>query len=161
MKKANLRERIFITEYFVDFNAERAALTAGYSKSLAKSKAYQWVSLSPKNPKPHLREAIEAKMQERAEKTEITIDKIEEELSVMAFGKSKGELSPSDKLKALELLGKRRGAWKETVELTGGPLAATQIIVTLPNNQRDDNKIDPDQNSEQGRTRDQIANDTE
>ena len=137
MKKLNHKEQIFLLEYFIDFDVERSAIAAGYSKSLAHTKAYQWVTDSPKNPKPYLREAIEQKMKEREEKTEITIDKIEEELSIIAFGKPTSELSPSEKLKALELLGKRRGMFKESVEITGGPIASTQIMIVIPENQRD------------------------
>jgi phage terminase small subunit len=38
------RESRFVDEYLIDLNTERAALAAGYSPSMAKSKAYQWVS---------------------------------------------------------------------------------------------------------------------
>jgi phage terminase small subunit len=38
------RESRFVDEYLTDLNTERAALAAGYSPSMAKSKAYQWVS---------------------------------------------------------------------------------------------------------------------
>jgi phage terminase small subunit len=38
------RESRFVDEYLIDLDTERAALAAGYSPSMAKSKAYQWVS---------------------------------------------------------------------------------------------------------------------
>jgi len=139
-KALNSREQLFLNEYLLDLNVERAALAAGYSKSLAHTKAYQWVTLTEKNPKPHLREAIEKKMKEREEKSEITIDKLEEELSVMAFGKAKGQLSPSDKLKAIELLGKRRAMFKEQIELSGNPIGGAQIMIVIPDNGRDTNE---------------------
>ena len=42
--KIGAREKRFIDEYLVDLDPKRAAIEAGYSKSVAASKAYQWVS---------------------------------------------------------------------------------------------------------------------
>lgn len=55
-KQLNDQERIFVLEYLADekMNAERAALKAGYSKSVARTKAFMWVSKSKQNPKPHV-----------------------------------------------------------------------------------------------------------
>ncbi len=139
MKKLNFREERFIAEYQIDLDPQRAAIAAGYSKTVAMSAAYQWVTDSPKNPKPHVYAELRKQFDQRIQKTEITIEKIEEELSVLAFGKAKGELTASDKLKALELLGKRRGMFKEAVEVNG-PLAAIQIVI--PDNGRERNLDD-------------------
>ena len=182
-KKLNKREERCLLEYFVDLNPVRAAMAAGYSETVAHTRAFQWVSLrSARNPKPHLREAIEAKMQERAEKTEITVDEIEAELSIIGkhniedyvdigpdgeikikpfpempkdasraiakikevkrvIGKGvmeiRTELTFHDKVRALELLGKRRGMFRDSIEITGGPVTAVQIVITMPDNNRD------------------------
>ncbi|MDL2401582.1 terminase small subunit [Rhizobium mayense] len=47
---ADLEERLthreirFVREYLIDLDPKRAAIEAGYSKTVAASKAYQWVS---------------------------------------------------------------------------------------------------------------------
>lgn len=64
-KKLTNKERLFALEYLADgnMNAERAALKAGYSATVARTKAYVWVSKSKQNNKPHIAEFIESKMQ--------------------------------------------------------------------------------------------------
>jgi phage terminase small subunit len=47
-------------EYLIDLDVERAALTAGHSNSMARSKAYQWVRNGKiKPPKPYRRQKIQ------------------------------------------------------------------------------------------------------
>ena len=69
------RERLFVAEYLIDLNAERAALAAGYSKSMAHTKAFQWVRRG-KNSKPHVIAAIDERQNAIAEKCEITAEKV-------------------------------------------------------------------------------------
>ena len=47
------KERLFVFEYLADekMNAENAAIKAGYSPSVARTKAYVWVSKSKQNKK--------------------------------------------------------------------------------------------------------------
>ena len=63
-KKLTNQERLFALEYLADenMNAEKAALKAGYSASVARKKAYSWVGKSGQNSKPHVAEFIENKM---------------------------------------------------------------------------------------------------
>ena len=63
-KKLTNQERLFALEYLAEgnMNAEKAALKAGYSASVARKKAYSWVGKSGQNSKPHLAEFIESKM---------------------------------------------------------------------------------------------------
>ena len=63
-KKLTNKEMLFALEYLADekMNAERAALKAGYSASVARKKAYSWVGRSGQNKKPHVAEFIESKM---------------------------------------------------------------------------------------------------
>lgn len=70
------RERVFVAEYLIDLNAPRAAEVAGYSKSMANSKAYSWVRPGKKNPKPHVYKAVLEGMKARSERTGITPDKV-------------------------------------------------------------------------------------
>ena len=63
-EKLTNQERLFALEYLTDntMNAEKAALKAGYSASVARKKAYSWVGKSGQNSKPHVAEFIERRM---------------------------------------------------------------------------------------------------
>ena len=77
------RERTFLGEYLIGLDPKRAAITAGYSKTVACSKAYQWVSNS--KVKPHLFMAIEKAMDLREKRTQIRQDRVLKELAKAAF----------------------------------------------------------------------------
>ncbi|MBE0538776.1 MAG: terminase small subunit [Ignavibacterium sp.] len=79
-KELTNREKLFALEYLADetMNAERAALKAGYSASVARTKAYVWVSKSKQNKKPHVAEFIDSQMN----KIEENIDKEIESLTL-------------------------------------------------------------------------------
>lgn len=72
LKALTLQEQLFVDEYLVDMDVPRAALAANYSATVARSKAYTWVSNSQNNPKPHVYAAICARQAELQEKTQIT-----------------------------------------------------------------------------------------
>lgn len=140
-KPVSKREQVFLNEYMIDLNAKRAAIAAGFAETTAHVYAGQWVSDGPMNNKPHLTAAINKRLAERAEQTGITIDRIEQELASIAFvGLPNKTISPRDKLTALELLGKRRGMFKENLEISGGPLVATGIAIYIPSNGREHDK---------------------
>lgn len=63
MKELNFQEQAFKALYLQSFNATKAALEAGYAESVAKTRAWEWVSLTqcPVN-KRHLRDAIQAEI---------------------------------------------------------------------------------------------------
>lgn len=82
-RNLDAREKLFVGEYLVTLNPEKAALAAGYSKSVARTKAYLWVSSS--KHKPHVFEAIGVAQQERAKRTEITADNVLAEIAKVAF----------------------------------------------------------------------------
>lgn len=83
MPGLNPRDQRFIDEYLIDLDPQRAALAAGYAKTTARSKAYQWVSDS--KHKPHVYEAIERAKTERANRTGITADRVLIELGKLGF----------------------------------------------------------------------------
>lgn len=68
------KDEIFKDEYLKHLNPRMAALAAGYPDSIARSRAYVWVS-NP-NAKPVLYKAIKAAMEERSIRTQITQDKV-------------------------------------------------------------------------------------
>ena len=76
-------EHRFVEEYIIDFDVNRAALVAGYSKTMAITKAYQWVSNS--KAKPHVYNAIITAIEKRSKRTEITQDRVLQEYAKLGF----------------------------------------------------------------------------
>lgn len=101
------KQERFVEEYLVDLNATQAAIRAGYSSKTAEQMGYQL--LQKTSVQKALREAID----ERSKRTGITQEKVIEEIGKIAFAKahdySDADLKYSNKLKALELLGKHLG----------------------------------------------------
>jgi phage terminase small subunit len=156
--KLTEKQRSFIEEYLVDLNATQAALRAGYSEKTAYSQGQRLL----KNVE--IQDIIQERMKERSKRTEVTSDRVVEELAKIAFSDLKdfvhwdengvtildsehvdgsvlaeisettniqtfpngGEseriqkkVKPHDKMKALEMLGKHLGMFKETVQHEG------------------------------------------
>lgn len=82
MEQLNQRDRIFVLEYLKHLQPVKAALAAGFSGTVARSKAFQWVA----NPevKPLVYAAIQEAMAERAIRTQITADKVLERYWMIA-----------------------------------------------------------------------------
>ena len=72
--KLSARDKRFVDEYLIDLSPERAALAAGYSATVARTKAYMWVSNG--KVKPLVYAAILAGMEKRSERTKITQDMV-------------------------------------------------------------------------------------
>ncbi len=72
------RER-FVDEYLVDLNATQAAIRAGYSAKTACSIGEEILRF------PEVQARLTKRMQERAERTEITQDRVLKELGRLAF----------------------------------------------------------------------------
>lgn len=79
MSKLPSKQAEFVKQYLVDLNASAAAIRAGYSAKTADQIAYQLLQ------KTSVREAIQAAMEERSKRTEITADRVLQELARMAF----------------------------------------------------------------------------
>lgn len=73
------KQQTFVREYLVDLNATQAAIRAGYSAKTAYSIGQENLN------KPEIAEAIQKSMDERAERTEITADKVLKELAKIGF----------------------------------------------------------------------------
>ena len=73
------KQQVFATEYLIDLNATQAAIRAGYSKRTAESQASRLL----RNVK--VREIIQELADKRAERTQITSDKVLEEIAKVAF----------------------------------------------------------------------------
>ena len=145
------KQKIFADEYLIDLNATRAYRKA-YPSVKKDETAAQAGSRMLRNVK--VAEYIAERMQARQERTEITQDRVLEELAAIAFaratdyaevkddqvfikdtaglsenqikaiagikqGKFGIEVKLNDKEKALELLGRHLGMYKERVEVSG------------------------------------------
>lgn len=73
------KQRAFVREYLIDLNATQAAIRAGYSADTAEQGGAQLY----RNIK--IRAAIDAAMKMRAERTEITADRVLKELAKIGF----------------------------------------------------------------------------
>ena len=145
------KQKIFADEYLIDLNATRAYRQA-YPSGKKDETAAQAGSRMLRNVK--VAEYIAERMQARQERTEITQDRVLEELAAIAFaratdyaevkddqvfikdtaglsenqikaiagikqGKFGIEVKLNDKEKALELLGRHLGMFKDRVEVSG------------------------------------------
>lgn len=80
-KKLTLKEQLFVIEYLKDFNATRSAIAAGYSKRSA-------TAIGAENlTKPHILEAITAKVNEFWERSDIEAFRVFTETQKIAFSK--------------------------------------------------------------------------
>ena len=145
------KQKIFADEYLVDLNATRAYRVA-YPSVKKDETAAQAGSRMLRNVK--VADYIQKRMQDRQKRTEITQDRVLEELAAIAFaratdfaeikddrviikdtdglteqqikaiagikeGKFGIELKLNDKEKALELLGRHLGMFKDRLEVSG------------------------------------------
>lgn len=73
------KQKLFCKEYLIDFNATRAAKAAGYSKKTAQRMGSENLS------KPLLQEQIQKEMTAREYRTEVTADRVINEIALLAF----------------------------------------------------------------------------
>ena len=146
LAKLTAKQRRFCDEYLIDLNATQAAIRAGYSLKTARFIANENLT------KPNIQSRIQRLMDERSRRTEVTQDKVLQELRKIAFSSifdylqiqnnrvkvfdtenippdelpaiaevkqnySGISLKLHDKLKALELIGKHLGMFKERIEV--------------------------------------------
>ena len=120
-----MKQQRFIDEYIISGNATQAAIKAGYSKKTANRIATENLS------KPVIKTAIDKRNAEIQSEKTMDMQEVMERLASIARGETteetvtnKGDVIEtatrnSDKLKALELIGKRFGAWTDKKEVNG------------------------------------------
>lgn len=88
------KQQSFIEEYLIDLNATQAAIRAGYNKKTARQIGAENLS------KPVIQEAINAAMARRSKRTEITADKVLQQLAKIAFADIKDfvEFGPKEEV---------------------------------------------------------------
>lgn len=102
------KQKRFVEEYLIDMNATQAAKRAGYKN------AEIGRQLIAKN---NVSEALQAALQKRSSRTEITQDRVLKELAKVGFKDAAdfadAELKYGNKIKALELIGKHLGMFMD------------------------------------------------
>jgi len=117
-EKTTAKQNKFCLEYLKDFNATKAAERAGYSKKTAYSIGERLLR------NVEIKKRVDEKIKKQANKTEVKISDIIKGFKDVAFGNEK----TSDKLKALELLGKYLGMFDKNLKL---PNINIEIITNL------------------------------
>jgi phage terminase small subunit len=124
-KKLTAKQQRFCDEYLIDLNATQAAIRAGYSKKTA-------YAIGDENlKKPEIKSQIEKRMAEKEAALIADQDEVLKYLTEVMRGKSSASVLARDelgadrviakppdekeRLKAAELLGKRYGLYKDTV----------------------------------------------
>lgn len=88
--KLTPKQKLFCKYYLISLNATDAAIKAGYSKKTAKEIGAENLT------KPHIQEYLESRMNKRAEKLEITADKVISEIAKLAFANTTDILEITD-----------------------------------------------------------------
>lgn len=106
------KQKRFIDEYLIDLNATAAAARAGYKDP---NKGRQLVT------KSNVSQAIAERLKERQQRTEITQDYVLRNLKKIAEKSMGYSDAPHQQAatKALELLGKHLGMFRESVQMDG------------------------------------------
>jgi phage terminase small subunit len=79
MAKLTPKQARFVEEYLIDLNATQAAIRAGYSERTARKIGHENLT------KPDIAAALEEAMAKRSERTEITADRVLQELARIGF----------------------------------------------------------------------------
>ena len=108
MPKLTEKQKRFCEEYLIDLNATQSAIRAGYKNGEIGRQ------LITKN---NVLKYIEELRAEQSKRTEITADKVLEELGSVAFNRDI-ECIGRDKVRALELIGQHLGMFTEKVSIT-------------------------------------------
>lgn len=118
------KQKRFVSEYLIDLNATRAAERAGYKDP---NKGRQLVA------KSNVSEAIQKAIQRREKRTEVTqdyvIQKLKEVADMTASDAQESDLKYSNKLKAIELLGKHVGAFEKKDSMDAD--ATVRVIIDV------------------------------
>ena len=113
--KLTPKQKKFIDEYLIDLNATQAAIRAGYSEKTANRAASRLLS------NVDFQVEVQKARLRQQERTEITADMVLKELATIALDDaadySDSKLKYTNKLRALELLGKHLGMFTEKVSV--------------------------------------------
>lgn len=86
----NFQQQRFVAEYLVDLNATQAAIRAGYSEKTAGSQGHDLLK------KPEIAQAITDAQAERIERTNVTADRVLQELALLGFSNMGDFATPTE-----------------------------------------------------------------
>ncbi len=125
MKKLTPKQKAFADEYIKSGNATQAALKAGYSPKTA-------YSIGNENlKKPEISNYINERLKQIENEKIMDMKEVMQRLSAIARAESEEEVvtnqgevllvktKTSDQIRAMELIGKRYGAWTDKKEVSG------------------------------------------
>ena len=92
------KQKAFVKEYLVDLNATQAAIRAKYSKKTAGAIGEENLK------KPDIAKAIQAEMDKRSKRTEITADKVLQELAKLGFADIRNVFNEHGQLLPIHML---------------------------------------------------------
>lgn len=131
------KQKRFIDEYLIDCNGTQAAIRAGYSPKTANEQSVKLLSMR------HIREAIDNRLEEISSQKIADAQETLEYLTSVMRGEmkesvlclsGKGEqkiveiaVSAADRIKAAELIGKRYGLFKGSIEINSLPVVISGI----------------------------------
>lgn len=101
----------FVNEYFIDFNASQACLRAGYKTRVPNQFAAKLMK------HPLVAAAIAERKEERQEKFDLTAEYVITKL--VSIADKQEEINAQASLRALELLGKHLGLYRDRQEISG------------------------------------------
>lgn len=124
-QKLTLKQQRFIDEYIISGNATQSAIKAGYSKKYANTNANKLLQNTT------IKSAIDKRNAEIQSEKTMDMKEVMERLTAIGRGETseqqlsnKGEVvevetKTSDRIRAMELIGKRYGAWLDKKEVNG------------------------------------------
>ena len=110
MAKLTAKQQRFCDEYLIDLNATQAAIRAGYSKKTARKIGQENLT---KADQDEVLRYLTSVLRGESQSTEIVVEGIGDGCSEARTIQK--EPSEKDRLKAAELLGKRYGLYKDTI----------------------------------------------
>lgn len=130
---AEMRQRLFVNEYLVDFNGVRAAIASGYTKN--KNAAAVQAATLLRNP--NIKKEIEERQAARLDNLKVDREKVIGNI-MKTYEKADEEGDHKASLKAMELVGKHLNLFPTTLRndpknpVDGG----VKTIIYMPNNGR-------------------------
>lgn len=121
-RKLTAGQERFVTEYLVDLNATQAAKRAGYSPRTAE---WQGPILLRK---PHVAAAIQARMDKRAERVDITADNVLAEIAKLAFSNTQNIFDSEGRLVPIHQLPKEVAASISSVKVVTKKIPGTDPV---------------------------------
>ena len=116
------KQKRFCEEYLIDLNGTQAAIRAGYSKHTPNAIAFELLG------KPEIQKEINALLAKQSKRTEITADRVLQEIATVAFAEIGSLETARDdgakhraKLKALEMLAKHLTLFTENINVNINP----------------------------------------